>query len=74
MEPSGPTYSQKDTKREPKAAKMEAEAPTLIVFMVKKVRQKAINKKNDVQKASVPGRQSEFELFGPDRLFPGFIF
>jgi hypothetical protein len=49
MEPNGPTWSQKDTKREPKAANMEPKAP--------KVRQRAINKtkKNDIQEKSVQG-------------------
>jgi hypothetical protein len=56
MEPNGPTWSQKDTKREPKAANMEPKAPT-VFFYVEKVRQKAINKnkKNDVQKRPVQG-------------------
>jgi hypothetical protein len=49
MEPNGLTWSQKDTKRESKAAKMEPKAP--------KVRQRASNKtqKNDIQEKSVQG-------------------
>jgi hypothetical protein len=49
MDQHGPTWSEKDTKREPKATKMEPKAPT--------VRQKATNKnkKNDVRKRSVQG-------------------
>ena len=60
MDQHGPTWSQKDTKREPKAAKMKPKAPTLR-FYVEKIRQKAI-KKNDVQKRSVPGRSPAFGL------------
>ena len=55
----------KDTKREPKAAKMEQTALKLFV----KVCQKAIKKKkNDVQKRSVPGHPKPLELLGTDRV------
>ena len=43
MEPNGPTWSQKDTEREPKATKMEPKAPKSIIYVEKGDQKGAIN-------------------------------
>ena len=70
----GPTWSQKDTKREAKVAKTDWKAPTF-VFKVKKCDKKAINKnrRNDVQKRSLLGHTKALEPFGPDHLVSRFM-
>ena len=74
MERNGPTWSQKDTKREPKATKMEPKAPTSI-FYAEKRHQKAISMhpKIDIQKRSAPGRSAHFGAGTPGRLFCRFM-
>ena len=74
MELNGPTWSQKGTKREPKATNMESKAPKLVIY-VEKGDQKAIKKfvKIDIQKRSAPGQKLHFGVGTPGHLFAGFM-
>ena len=73
MEPNGPTWSQKDIKTEPKAAKREPEAPKSISYG-EKVRQKAINGKNKRCSEKVGTRTSTgIRSTRPECMFPGFM-
>ena len=74
MELNGPTWSQKGTKREPEATKMELFNINYIIY-VEKGDQKATKQfsKNDIQKRSAPGRKTYFGVGTPGHLFAGFM-
>ena len=74
MEPNRPPWSQKDTRKTPKAFKMEPKAYKMepkCNQRQQKCAAKAINNKNP--KRSAPGRQPSFGVLGLERLFSRFI-